>query len=217
MRTLRSRSRWFVPALVGSGALLAGFLLLSYGMQSKGSAAPSSGKVQLAAAERGDEKTANRGSGRTRLDPGSEAMAVAATGAALTSPADEVDPTTTTVPPTTTTVAPTTTTTATTAKPKLTTTTARPRSAAAPAAPTNIGDDVWARLARCESGGNPRSVGGGGKYFGAFQFTLGTWHSLGFSGSPIDYSYEDQVTAAKRLQARSGWGQWPVCSRAALG
>ena len=144
-------------------------------------------------------------------------MAVAATGAALTSPADEVDPTTTTtVPPTTTTVAPTTTT-ATTAKPKPTTTTARPRAAAAPPAPTNIGDDVWARLARCESGGNPRSVGGGGKYFGAFQFTLGTWQSLGFSGNPIDYSYEDQVTAAKRLQARSGWGQWPVCSRAALG
>ena len=85
----------------------------------------------------------------------------------------------------------------------------RPR----PAAPANVGGDVWGALARCESGGNPRAVGGGGRYFGAFQFSLGSWHSLGYGGNPVDYPYETQLEAAQRLQARSGWGQWPHCAR----
>ncbi len=84
---------------------------------------------------------------------------------------------------------------------------------AAATAPRVIGDDVWTRLARCESGGNPRAVGGRGKFFGAFQFTLQSWRGVGMSGNPIDYSYADQLAAAKRLQARSGWRNWPVCSR----
>ncbi len=73
--------------------------------------------------------------------------------------------------------------------------------------------DVWWALGNCESGNNPRSVGGGGRFFGAFQFTLGTWHGIGESGNPVDYPYDHQLAAAKRLQARSGWGQWPRCSR----
>lgn len=76
-----------------------------------------------------------------------------------------------------------------------------------------FGEDVWSQLARCESGGRPQAVSSNGKYFGAFQFSIGTWHGIGESGSPIDYDYEYQLSAAKRLQARSGWGQWPVCSR----
>jgi hypothetical protein len=79
-----------------------------------------------------------------------------------------------------------------------------------------VGADVWARLARCESGGNPRAVGGRGRFFGAFQFTLRTWHGIGMSGNPVDYSYEEQLAAAQRLQARSGWRNWPVCSRRVL-
>jgi hypothetical protein len=73
--------------------------------------------------------------------------------------------------------------------------------------------DIWAALARCESGGNPRAVSSSGSYFGAFQFSLNTWHGLGYSGNPIDYPYETQLAAAQKLQARSGWGQWPVCAR----
>jgi hypothetical protein len=76
--------------------------------------------------------------------------------------------------------------------------------------------DVWSRLARCESGGNPRAVGGKGKFFGAFQFTLRTWHSLGMEGNPVDYPYADQLAAAQRLQARSGWRNWPTCARRVL-
>ena len=76
-----------------------------------------------------------------------------------------------------------------------------------------VTDDIWAALSRCEAGGRPDAVSRSGKYFGAFQFSLGTWHNVGMSGSPIDYPYEVQLDAAKRLQAHSGWGQWPVCSR----
>jgi hypothetical protein len=76
-----------------------------------------------------------------------------------------------------------------------------------------LGGDIWGALARCESGGNPRAVGGGGRYFGAFQFTVGTWHSLGYGGNPVDYDYATQLVAAQRLVARSGWGQFPACSR----
>lgn len=80
-------------------------------------------------------------------------------------------------------------------------------------APVDVGGDVWGALARCESGGNPRAVGGGGRYFGAFQFTIGTWHSLGMSGNPVDHDFGTQLAAAQRLVARSGWGQFPHCSR----
>lgn len=73
--------------------------------------------------------------------------------------------------------------------------------------------DIFDRLANCESGGNPRAVGGRGRFYGAFQFMLSTWHSIGETGNPIDYTYEHQKAAAIRLQKRSGWGQWPVCSR----
>lgn len=220
MRTLRSRSHRVVPAAIGLGAVLVGFLLLSYVTESntKSEAAPSRAAL---AAQRSDERTANRGAGRGHEVPdAAQQIAAAAQTGALVAPADEVDPTTTVAPAptTTTTVAPTTTaappTTSTTVKPRPRPTTTVP--APVPAAATAVGDDVWDRLARCESGGNPKSIGGGGRYFGAFQFTLGTWHSLGYSGNPIDYPYATQVEAAKKLQARSGWGQWPVCSRQAL-
>ncbi len=76
-----------------------------------------------------------------------------------------------------------------------------------------ITDDVFIRLSWCESGGRPDAVSRSGKYLGAFQFSLATWHGIGMPGSPIDYPFEVQLEAAKRLQARSGWGQWPTCAR----
>ena len=83
---------------------------------------------------------------------------------------------------------------------------------AAAAGRAPVTGDVWGRLARCESGGNSQAVGGRGKFFGAFQFSLQTWHSMGMSGNPVDYSYGDQLAVAQRLQARSGWRNWPVCA-----
>lgn len=79
--------------------------------------------------------------------------------------------------------------------------------------------DVWEALANCESHHNPLAVGHEvykGKtlwFYGAFQFTLGTWQSLGYTGNPVDYPYEVQREAAQRLVARSGWSQFPVCGR----
>jgi hypothetical protein len=72
--------------------------------------------------------------------------------------------------------------------------------------------DVWARLRSCESGGRYTTNTGNG-FFGAYQFHPRTWRNLGFPGLPHQAPPEMQDEAARKLQARSGWGQWPVCSR----
>jgi len=72
--------------------------------------------------------------------------------------------------------------------------------------------DVWARLRACESGGR-YNVNTGNGFYGAYQFHPKTWRSLGFPGLPHQAPPEMQDEAARKLQARSGWGQWPVCSR----
>jgi resuscitation-promoting factor RpfA len=72
--------------------------------------------------------------------------------------------------------------------------------------------DVWARLRACESGGR-YNVNSGNGFYGAYQFHPGTWRGLGFPGLPHQAPPEMQDEAARKLQARSGWGQWPVCSR----
>lgn len=73
---------------------------------------------------------------------------------------------------------------------------------------------VWARLAQCESGGNPSIVSSNGLYHGLYQFSVSTWQSVGGSGLPSQASPAEQTKRAQMLQQRSGWGQWPACSRA---
>ncbi len=70
---------------------------------------------------------------------------------------------------------------------------------------------VWAELRQCESGGDYATNTGNG-YYGAYQFSLATWESLGYGGLPSNAPPAVQDQAAEQLQARSGWGQWPVCS-----
>jgi hypothetical protein len=74
------------------------------------------------------------------------------------------------------------------------------------------GEDVWARLRACESGGNYAANTGNG-FYGAYQFSLSTWQAIGYGGYPHEAAPAVQDEAARRLQARSGWGQWPACSR----
>ena len=74
-----------------------------------------------------------------------------------------------------------------------------------------VGDDVWAKLAQCESGGNPQTNTGNG-FYGMYQFTLETWQSLGGSGYPHEADAATQTAMAKKLQAQAGWGQWPGCA-----
>lgn len=72
---------------------------------------------------------------------------------------------------------------------------------------------VWAALAQCESGGNPSAVSPSGAYHGLYQFSVSTWRSVGGTGLPSQASAAEQTKRAKILQARSGWGQWPACSK----
>jgi hypothetical protein len=73
-------------------------------------------------------------------------------------------------------------------------------------------DSDFARLRQCESGGNYQINTGNG-YYGAYQFDLSTWRSVGFSGYPHQASPATQDAAARRLQALRGWSPWPACSR----
>ena len=79
----------------------------------------------------------------------------------------------------------------------------------AEAAPTVANFD---RLAQCESGGR-WNINTGNGYYGGLQFSAATWRSIGYGGLPHQASRETQIQAGQKLQARSGWGQWPACSR----
>jgi hypothetical protein len=79
-------------------------------------------------------------------------------------------------------------------------------------APMPIDADVWARLRHCESGGR-YDIDTGNGFYGAYQFVLSTWRGLGYPGMPHHAPPAMQDEAARKLQARSGWGQWPACSR----
>jgi len=84
------------------------------------------------------------------------------------------------------------------------------------AQPANVGGSVdslnWAALADCESGGNPKAVNPAG-YYGLYQFSVSTWHSVGGSGLPSNASSSEQTLRAKLLYQKAGAGQWPVCGR----
>ena len=66
-------------------------------------------------------------------------------------------------------------------------------------------------IAQCESGGNPRAIGGGGAYRGKYQFDYGTWASVGGSGDPAAAPEAEQDRRAAMLYARAGSSPWPVC------
>lgn len=72
---------------------------------------------------------------------------------------------------------------------------------------------AWAKVANCESSGNPRAVSPNGKYYGLFQFDKQTWRSVGGSGSPAAASAAEQLMRAKKLYAQRGASPWPVCGR----
>ncbi|MEA2685027.1 MAG: resuscitation-promoting factor RpfB [Actinomycetota bacterium] len=80
------------------------------------------------------------------------------------------------------------------------------------AAPADTGlGGAFAALRDCESGGD-YGINTGNGYYGAYQFSLSTWQSLGYGGYPHEASPATQDQAASELQALYGWGQWPGCS-----
>ncbi|MFN2523837.1 MAG: transglycosylase family protein [Mycobacteriales bacterium] len=84
--------------------------------------------------------------------------------------------------------------------------------AMATSASASVSESDLAKLRACESGGNYAANTGNG-YYGAYQFALSTWRGLGYAGRPDQASPATQDAAVRKLQARSGWGQWPACSR----
>ncbi len=68
----------------------------------------------------------------------------------------------------------------------------------------------WPALAKCESGGNPNSVNPAG-YYGLYQFSVSTWHSVGGSGKPTDYGSSEQTYRAQLLFNKVGDSAWPSC------
>jgi hypothetical protein len=84
------------------------------------------------------------------------------------------------------------------------------RTAPAPASSGSSGG-AWACIRSRESGGNYRASTGNG-YYGAYQFSDATWHSVGGSGHASNASPAEQDMRARMLQARSGWGQWSTAA-----
>ena len=68
-----------------------------------------------------------------------------------------------------------------------------------------------ARIARCESGGDPSAISSGGRYRGKYQFSRATWRGLGGTGDPARAAESLQDAMAAKLLAQRGTSPWPVC------
>ena len=69
----------------------------------------------------------------------------------------------------------------------------------------------WLRLRQCESGNN-YGINTGNGYYGAYQFDLDTWHSLGGTGLPNAASPATQDALALKLWKAHGWTPWACAS-----
>ena len=86
-----------------------------------------------------------------------------------------------------------------------------PRVAPAGTATPRAGGHL-AAIRACESGGNYATNTGNG-FYGAYQFDMQTWASVGGSGNPAAASPAEQDKRAAMLYARRGAAPWPVCGR----
>lgn len=77
---------------------------------------------------------------------------------------------------------------------------------------TDPGEAAWSRLRFCESGGVYTTNTGNG-FYGAYQFDLQTWRSMGGTGLPSAAPYWEQDLRAKGLFWARGAQPWPLCGR----
>ena len=91
--------------------------------------------------------------------------------------------------------------------------------AAAQAAPRSTPDSsggevstTLAKIAQCESGGDPTAVSADGTYRGKYQFDRSTWQQLGGSGDPAAAPESEQDQRALALYRRRGTAPWPNCA-----
>ncbi|MBB5895765.1 nucleoid-associated protein YgaU [Kutzneria kofuensis] len=74
----------------------------------------------------------------------------------------------------------------------------------------------WDKVAACESGGRWSANTGNG-YYGGLQFSPGTWHANGGTGSPDQATREEQIRVAENVVRARGTGAWPNCMAGAAG
>jgi peptidoglycan hydrolase-like protein with peptidoglycan-binding domain len=70
---------------------------------------------------------------------------------------------------------------------------------------------ILRRIARCESGGNPRAISPDGRYRGKYQFDRATWRAWGGSGDPAAAPESVQDRIALKLYRARGTAPWPNC------
>jgi hypothetical protein len=70
----------------------------------------------------------------------------------------------------------------------------------------------WEALRFCESTMN-YGISSGNGFYGAYQFTVDTWYTVGGTSSPDVASPEEQDARARLLFARRGSQPWPICGR----
>ncbi|AZI59089.1 hypothetical protein EH165_14015 [Nakamurella antarctica] len=68
----------------------------------------------------------------------------------------------------------------------------------------------WAAVRQCESGGR-YNINTGNGYYGAYQFDLPTWRSVGGSGLPSEATPAEQDLRALTLYRMRGWSPW-ICA-----
>jgi lysozyme family protein len=73
-------------------------------------------------------------------------------------------------------------------------------------------DKELAKIAQCESGGDPTVVSADGQYRGKYQFTRATWQALGGKGDPAKAPEAVQDALAAKLYAARGKAPWPSCA-----
>ncbi len=75
-------------------------------------------------------------------------------------------------------------------------------------------DNVWDRVAACESSGN-WSINTGNGFYGGVQFTSQTWAGFGghrYASQANRASKAQQIAIARKVLKVQGPGAWPVCS-----
>ncbi|WP_051165916.1 transglycosylase family protein [Amycolatopsis orientalis] len=75
------------------------------------------------------------------------------------------------------------------------------------AASADPASGTWAKLRMCESSGR-YSINTGNGYYGAYQFDLPTWRSVGGQGRPDQASPREQDYRALYLYRMRGWQPW---------
>jgi peptidoglycan hydrolase-like protein with peptidoglycan-binding domain len=85
----------------------------------------------------------------------------------------------------------------------------------ASASTSGSSDATLARIAQCESGGDPTAVSADGTYRGKYQFDRETWAQMGGTGDPADAPEAEQDRIAAKLLAARGTAPWPVCGQQA--